>query len=121
MRSTLESLSANLGLGEHVVFHGFVSQKQCAKFLMDCDALVLPSLYECGGAVVLEAMAMGRPVIATDWGGPHDYLDDTCGVLLAPNGRSELIEGFASAMQRLIDAPNEAKALGAAGRKRVIE
>jgi glycosyltransferase involved in cell wall biosynthesis len=120
MRSTLESLSANLGLREHVVFHGFVSQKQCAKFLIDCDALVLPSLYECGGAVVLEAMAMGLPVIATKWGGPADYLDKTSGVLIEPIGRERFIVDLAEAMVRLAQSRELCHQLGEAGRERVV-
>ena len=42
--------------------------------LQGSTALLLPSIYECGGAVVLEAMACGIPAIATAWGGPADYL-----------------------------------------------
>ena len=41
-----------------------MSQQQCALRLQQADAFLLPSLFECGGAVVLEAMAMGLPVIA---------------------------------------------------------
>jgi glycosyltransferase involved in cell wall biosynthesis len=104
MRSPLESLTANLKLKDCVVFHGFVPQKECARFLMNCDALVLPSLYECGGAVVLEAMAMGLPVIATKWGGPADYLDDTSGILIEPIGRERFIVDLAEAMVRLVQS-----------------
>ena len=80
IRSQLEALAGELGLGDRVVFHGFVPQDQCASLLAGIDALLLPSLYECGGAVVLEAMAMGLPVIATKWGGPADYLDEKTGI-----------------------------------------
>ena len=40
--------------------------------------------------MVLEAMAMAKPVIATAWGGPLDYLDPSCGILVAPSGEDEL-------------------------------
>ena len=69
------------------MFHGFVSAGAMCRLLAGFDALVLPSLYECGGAVVLEAMAMGLPVIATKWGGPTDYLDEKTGILIEPTGR----------------------------------
>jgi glycosyltransferase involved in cell wall biosynthesis len=81
----------------------------------------LPSLFECGGAVVLEAMAMGLPVIATDWGGPADYLDESCGILVKPSSREALVDGFASAMQRLAQSPELRARLGDAGYKRARE
>ena len=96
MRERWEAQSHQLGLRSMVTFSGFLSQQDCAERLKDADALVLPSLFECGGAVVLEAMAAGLPVIATAWGGPMDYLDATCGILVAPDSREALIEGFAA-------------------------
>lgn len=121
IRPQLESLAAELALGEHVKFHGFVPQDQCAKLLAGFDALVLPSLYECGGAVVLEAMAMGLPVIATKWGGPADYLDQNSGLLIEPGGRESFIEGIAGAMVELAQSPALRRKLGKAGRSRVLE
>jgi len=121
IRPQLESLAAELTIGEQVKFHGFVSQDQCAKLLADFDALVLPSLYECGGAVILEAMAMGLPVIATKWGGPADYLDDNSGLLIEPDGRESFIDGIAGAMVELAQSPALRRKLGQAGRSRVLE
>jgi glycosyltransferase involved in cell wall biosynthesis len=80
----------------------------------------LPSLFECGGAVVLEAMAMGKPVIATHWGGPADYLDSSCGILVNPINYAGLVDGFASAMETLITDVDYAKSLGTAGREKAI-
>jgi len=103
-RPRLESLAADLSLGDRsgesgsVHFAGWLDQAACAARLREADCLLLPSLLECGGAVVLEAMSMGKPVIATAWGGPLDYLDATCGVLVQPDSREDHIEGFAKAM-----------------------
>jgi glycosyltransferase involved in cell wall biosynthesis len=118
-RSQLEALAATLGLNKHVVFHGFIPQEQCATLLADCDALVLPSLFESGGAVVLEAMAMGLPVIATKWGGPADYLDETSGILIEPKGREHFIVDLAQAMVRLASSRELGSQLGSSGRARV--
>jgi glycosyltransferase involved in cell wall biosynthesis len=118
MRTRLESLTAELGLENRVVFHGFVSQDQCAHLLEGFDALVLPSLYECGGAVVLEAMAMGLPVVATKWGGPADYLDESTGILIEPAGRESFISELAEAMIRLAQSPELRAQLGQAARTR---
>jgi glycosyltransferase involved in cell wall biosynthesis len=104
-----------------VSFLGWRSQPECAARLRGACALVLPSVYECGGAVVLEAMACARPVIATAWGGPVDYLDPSCGVLIEPFSRAALVQGFAAAMQRMIDHPEAAAQMGRAGRARVVD
>ena len=91
MRDSWQTLTDRLGLGSVVKFSGWLSQEACALRLQQADVLVLPSLFECGGAVVLEAMAVGIPVIATAWGGPTDYLDKSCEILVKPQSRESLI------------------------------
>jgi glycosyltransferase involved in cell wall biosynthesis len=80
---------------------------------------LLPSIYECGGAVVLEAMACGIPVIAVAWGGPLDYLDESCGMLVPPSGPESIIGGFVEAARKLATDGSLRARLGAAGRRRV--
>ena len=120
MRAQLESLCASLMLGDRIVFHGFLSQDKCAELLATFDALVLPSLYESGGAVVLEAMAMGLPVIATNWGGPADYLDESAGILIEPTGRESFINQIVEAMIKLAHSPELRRQLGKAARARAV-
>jgi glycosyltransferase involved in cell wall biosynthesis len=119
MRHALEAQVAALGLTQRVTVEGQLSQKQCAAVLAASDALVLPSVRECGGAVVLEAMATGLPVIATNWGGPRDYLDEHTGILVEPCGRRGFTEGLREALLRLGSSPALRAQLGAAGRDRV--
>jgi glycosyltransferase involved in cell wall biosynthesis len=118
-RRSLEQLTRRLGLSDAVTFHGFVEQARLPEQLTQCDALVLPSLFECGGAVVLEAMALRLPVIATRWGGPADYLDETCGILVEPNSPSQLSRDLAAAMIRLAADAQLRVRLGEAGRLKV--
>ena len=59
MRQSWQDLADQLGVGSMVQFVGFLPQEACALRLQQADVLVLPSLFECGGAVVLEAMATG--------------------------------------------------------------
>jgi glycosyltransferase involved in cell wall biosynthesis len=120
MARDLEVLSDNSQQPGKVSFLGWMSQADCAVQLQRCDALVLPSLAECGGAVVLEAMAMEIPVIATAWGGPADYLDSSCGILVEPTSREAFIDNLALALIRLAEHPQERIAMGKAGRLKVI-
>jgi glycosyltransferase involved in cell wall biosynthesis len=57
-------------------------------------------------------------VIATGWGGPLDYLDDSCGVLVPPNSRESLVAGFASAILMMADSLALRQRLGGAGYRR---
>jgi glycosyltransferase involved in cell wall biosynthesis len=115
----LEIYSEQPGVAGGVYFHGYLSQAECARQLQQGDALVLPSLLECGGAVVLEAMAVALPVIATDWGGPADYLDPNCGILVTPSSRTDMVEGFAAAMVKLANDPELSRKMGAVGRQKI--
>lgn len=121
LRGELEALAASLGVNGRVQFRGWMLQSQAAERLRQADVFVLPSLYECGGAVVLEAMAVGIPVIATRWGGPADYVNDECGILVEPSSEEALIDGIATAMTRLGTSPELRQAMGNAGRRRIEE
>jgi glycosyltransferase involved in cell wall biosynthesis len=118
MRQSWQATAEQLGIGPLVTFTGFLSQPDCAKQLQAADIFVLPSLFECGGAVVLEAMAAGLPVIATAWGGPLDYLDDTCGILVKPDSREALVKGFADAIIQLARSVSLREQMGQAGYER---
>jgi glycosyltransferase involved in cell wall biosynthesis len=119
LRADLERRATELRLNGDVKFHGFLRQDAIAARLRRLDALVLPSLFECGGAVVLEAMAMALPVIATRWGGPADYLDDRCGILVDPESPEQMARDLAEAMCRLSRDHGLADAMGRAGRDKV--
>ncbi len=120
LRRRWEARSTELGLDGAVQFLGWIVQKDCAALLRRSDVLVLPSLHECGGAVVLEAMATALPVIAAKWGGPADYIDESCGILVDPISRTAFVDGLARAMTRLATSPDLRRELGQAGLERVV-
>jgi glycosyltransferase involved in cell wall biosynthesis len=119
MRSAWTSEAQNLGIADRVHWLGWRPQPECAGILHGATALLLPSIYECGGAVVLEAMACGIPTIATAWGGPADYLNASCGILVDPSNAEAISQGFSAAMATLLADPALGTRLGAAGRQRV--
>ena len=126
-RQALRKLSTALkldtlapGAAACVLFEGWLTQAECAATLHRQDVLVLPSLWECGGAVVLEAMAAELPVLATAWGGPLDYGTEECGILVPPSSREALVEGLAAGLDTLAGSRSLRERMGAAGRERVL-
>jgi len=121
LRKTLEARAAVLGIENRVRFLGHLSRQQGAETVRQSDVLVLPSLRECGGTVLLEAMAVGVPMVATDWGGPSQYIDDSCGIRVAPDSRESFIAGLAAAMIKLAQSPDLRRQMQAGGQRRVRE
>jgi len=113
-RQTQESLLTN-----QVRIHGLLSHMAVADLLKASDIMVHPAMRECGGAVILEAMASGVPVVAADWGGPSDYIDADSGVLIPPATPDKFVSQLADAIRSLSENPQLRKELGRAGRRRV--
>lgn len=89
-RFNLERQARELGIEKHVLFAGF--QKEIRSWIQACDLLVNPSLTEGTPNVVLEAMALGTPVIATNVGGVPDLIEHlTSGILVAPADSNALV------------------------------
>ena len=65
-----------------MAFHGAQPLDAVARFMQACHVFCLPSVRESGGAVLLEAMASARPVIALDFGGAGELVDEYVGALL---------------------------------------
>jgi glycogen synthase len=110
-----------MSLTGRVQFHGWVAQAAAAELLRSSDIMVLPSMRECGGAVVLEAMASGVPVIATKWGGPTDYIAQDTGILIPPETPDEFVGRLADAIIWMADNPDVRVKIGHAARRRVQE
>lgn len=106
-------------LQEFVRLHGWLSRPAAARIIRETDVFVMPSLRECGGTAILEAMALGKPVIAMNWGGPADYINASCGLLVDPDSREGCMNGLANAMVRLARAPELRRKLGEGGQLRV--
>lgn len=81
LRQRLIRLTQELGVASQVHFPGKLSRDEVRAELSSCSAFVLSSRYETFGVVLVEALAMGRPVIATRCGGPEDIVTDGDGIL----------------------------------------
>jgi len=112
----LEERAAALGLTNRVIFTGF--RTDVPQLLSEASLSVLPSLSEGLSNTLLESMAAGVPVIATQVGGNPEIVEDgVSGVLVPPRDASAL----AAAMTRLLVNPVLASAVREAAQRRIAE
>ncbi len=118
-RSHLEQLTMTLGLTEQVLFTGNLPLNEVSAQVNKGHVFCLPSVRESGGAVLLEAMAVARPVIAIDFGGPAEIVDEAIGVKLPATGKAAVINGLIEQFENLRQQPELWRARGLEGRRRV--
>jgi glycosyltransferase involved in cell wall biosynthesis len=112
LQPDLEAQARALGLGDRLVFSGF--QRDVAAVLSALDFLVFPSLWEGTPLTVFEALAMGKPIVATDADGLLDVLTDRKDALVVPKADAPAL---AAGVSTLIEQPALAAQLAAAARK----
>jgi glycosyltransferase involved in cell wall biosynthesis len=124
IRAELEAYAGALGMGEAVTFHGFVPDAELVRRYVECDVLVLPAVVDTKGdveglgVVIIEALAYGRAVIASDAGGITDIVEhDRTGLLVPPGDPNALAEAIGA----LARDRDRAARLGRAGRAHVQE
>jgi len=87
----LKDLSIKLDvLDKFVFFHGVKSNEEVFQFLHACDFLVMNSRFETFSLICIEAMSCGKPVIATDCGGPSGFMQPQYGILISPDNSGQL-------------------------------
>lgn len=119
LRTKIEAKVKDLKLEQRVIIHGWKTREEAAAIVYQCDVFVMPSLRECGGTALLEAMALGMPIITTKWAGPGDYMTPECGILVEPSSIKGFIDGLAEAMIRLSQSPELRFEMGQHGIERV--
>lgn len=102
-RHGLEALASRLQLSGFVGFKGTVAPERIPQLLADYDALVLPTLVESFGMVLIEALAAGLPVLSTYSGGPEHIVAPEVGTLVQPGSAAELAAGILGLQQRWED------------------
>ncbi|MFS2076587.1 glycosyltransferase, partial [Curtobacterium sp. CT11-133] len=111
----LDALARELGVRDHVTFRGQLGQHDMPAVYRSADVVVCAPWYEPFGIVPLEAMACGRPVVASSVGGLIDtVVEDATGLHVPP--RDE--HAVAQAVGALLDDPDRREAYGRAGRER---
>ncbi|GGT46110.1 glycosyltransferase [Streptomyces purpureus] len=113
----LRGLAQDAGVADRVRLTGGIPRDQVAPLLRSADVVLCPADYEPFGIVPLEAMACGRPVVATAVGGQLDTVADPATGRLVPPRDPEALAG---AVAELLADPDLRRACGEAGRRRVL-
>ena len=116
LMESLKTLVSRMGLSEAVIFTGFL--EDVPQIIATFDVAVLPSYFEGMGRVLLEAMAMEKPVVGTRVGGIPDLIEEGLnGYLVSPGNEKEL----ASAVVKILNDRDLALKMGQTGRKKMTD
>ena len=108
-RQELEAFSQTHELADCVKWAGRVNYGNLGAYFNSADVFVLPTLEDTWGVVVLEAMALGKPVLCSKWAGAAEMvIEGENGYLFEPQQPEEL----AKVMRRFIEQPNLSKSMG---------
>ena len=114
--AALKAEVADLGVEDSVIFTGFLSDTRIVTSLL--DIVLVPSIIpEACPRTIIEAMAVGKPVIATPLGGSKELVTPETGLLVPPEDASAMAE----ALTNLATNPERLRTMGAAARKRATE
>lgn len=109
----LQEQASRLLLSDKVLFVGTLPHDKIPDWMNACDVFVLPSRYESFGCTLMEALACGKPVVATSVGGPTEFLrDGEHGRLVEPGNPIQI----AAAIREVLDRPWDANSLVAFAR-----
>ncbi|MDO9566917.1 MAG: glycosyltransferase family 4 protein [Candidatus Desulfaltia sp.] len=112
----LKKMTFSLGIEENIKFLGW--RPDVAEVMSTFDIFALPSLNEGMGRVLVEAMALGKPIVASDIGGIPDLVVDGENGYLVPVGD---VETLAARIRRLLDDPGKREEMGNTGQRYALK
>jgi L-malate glycosyltransferase len=95
-----QAMASDLAIDHKCKFHGWVAHWEVPEFMTQLNFFVSASRFESFGMVMVEAMAMGLPVVATDSGGPKDFINEMNGILVP----SENVERLRAGILQMINS-----------------
>jgi glycosyltransferase involved in cell wall biosynthesis len=116
----LRALAQREAISGSVSFAGWVGHRELKERLAGCHVLGFPSIREFGGAVVVEAMALGLVPIVIDYGGPGELVTPATGFALPLGPRTQIVRDLRSVLERLAVDPSVIRPMGARARDRVL-
>lgn len=116
LKDELIAAAEQFKIPDLVHFTGNLPLPEVAAAMRRADVFCLPSVRESGGAVLLEAMASGIPVLAVNYGGPAEIVSSEFGRLLSAEGKQQVIQDLTQAFRDIKANPLEWRAKGCKGR-----
>jgi len=114
----LQALVQELGIEGKVRFERWLPRQEVLSRMSASDVFLYGSIREGGGAIVVEAMAAGAPVVCLDSSGPGIHITDECGVKIRPESPGQVEREMAAALEKLYADPELRRRLGRAARQR---
>ena len=115
-RSAIEAEIARLGLGGHIELAGWATNAEVRGHISRARALLLPSFAEGLPIVLMEALALGRPVVTTYIAGIPELVDEGCGWIVPASDQDRLIGALDACLSA---TPEDLSRMGQEGRRRV--
>jgi glycosyltransferase involved in cell wall biosynthesis len=117
----LKKLVEEFHIQQKVNFFSWIPRKELFQKMTESHVFLFPSLREGGGAVVVESMACGTPVICLDNAGPGFHTQEKWGIKIKPLNPDYIVNEMAAALERLHEDENFRHGLGQASRRRAEE
>lgn len=118
-KKEIEDTAIKMGRGNDIRIIDEMPRQDALHLVEQSDIFLFPSLREGGSWSLMEAMAIGLPVICLDWAGMAITTDDTCAIRLPVTDPEQMPKDMAAAIIKLIENPELRKTMGEAGRKRI--
>ncbi len=120
-KSIIEQEAKESGHKDDVTIIDELPRMNVLKLLEESDIFLFPSLREGGSWSLMEAMAIGLPVVCLNYAGMAITTDDSCAIRLPVTNPAQMPKDMATAIIKLIENPELRKQMGDAGRKRIKE
>ena len=120
-RREIEETAKRIGRSQDVVIIDELPREEVLAVVERSDIFLFPSLREGGRWSLMEAMAIGLPVICLDWAGMAIITDDNCAIRIPVSNPEQMPKDMAAAIITLIKNPGLREAMGKAGRNRIKE
>lgn len=121
-RCRYEKCARKLGVSDIISWHGWLAKDAAKAIVARCDIFVITSLKDLTSTVLLEALSLGKPIVCIDHCGFSDVVDESCGIKIPVGPPKDVIQGFASAIERLKDGELRRKlSLGALAKSRLYQ
>lgn len=104
-RTRYIALSKKLGIDSSVNWHGWIDHEKAVRIISQSDIMLLTSIQDSTTSVVIEALALGVPVICHDICGFGNVVNDTCGIKIPMVNPSKSIKDFADTIKKLANNP----------------